>query len=50
MDRFLVKFAPKTPAKSADFSKKFVPKNPAKFDFFFRDLSGALTCTVQEEA
>jgi len=33
-DCFLVKFAPKTPAKSADFFREFVPKNPAKIDFF----------------
>ena len=37
-----MKFTPKTPAKSADFSLEFVPKNPAKFDFFVRDLSEAL--------
>ena len=38
-DCFLVKFALKTPAKSADF----FPKNPVKFDFSFRDLSEALS-------
>ena len=27
------------------FCREFVPKNPAKFDFFFRDLSEALTST-----
>ena len=34
-----MKFAPRTPAKSADFSANLSLKNPAKFDFFVRDLS-----------
>ena len=32
-DCFPAKFAPKIPAKSADFPG-FVPENPGKFDFF----------------
>ena len=30
-------------SKQGWFFREFVPKNPAKFDFFFRDLSEALS-------
>ena len=43
-----MKFAPKTPTKSANFSANLSrPKNPVKFDFFCRDLSEALQTTFK---
>ena len=41
-----VKFASENSSKIDPFFHKFVPKNPTKFDFFFCDLSEALSVTL----
>ena len=38
-----MKFAPKNSREISWFFHNFVPKNPVKFDFFFPDLSEALS-------
>ena len=47
---FLWSMPRKLPRNSREigrFFRKFVPQNPAKFDFFFRDLSEALSMCDQ---